>query len=245
MLLNWHTRFNAEYFGGLLSTPIFKIRHNSTRKFGQFSFTYEKTPGGKGKATNQTITIYDYYDRSMYAFQTTFIHEMIHQWQAETFGTIDHGRTFKSMADSINNRSCWNIKTHSTTNDPVAEGITPRKRGECYFLVWDDVERGRRFFCFSTIKFAENFAEACFVAKENRARYKNLQMYKVGKDDTTDGYIMNRSWKFDGSYIKFHSYEWDLYGDEVAYLMKGKENLINHLISTPKFQYANAIVNVR
>lgn len=232
-LMRWHTKFNAEYFGGLLSTPIFKIRHNSTRKLGNFHCDYIIGFSGKRRAVNQTITMYDYYDRTEKDFQTTFIHEMIHQWQSETYGVVDHKNTFRSMAANIN-RYGWNISRCSNVSGVnVAEGIIPRKKRnattECRLLIWENGDTGKKCFAFATTSCAERNANAIVGNKRNLARWRNLQMYKVKKDAKTNCFSTNRK--------DLRYYDWDKYGNWVIHLIDGKENLML------KPWYQNAIAN--
>lgn len=116
ILTQWHNEFNEEYFGGKLSMPSFIIKTNTSRQLGCF------------KGGTNTISISIYYDRSEFEFKNTFIHEMIHQWQWETYRDVNHGYTFKTMAERINRMGGWKIQRCSETTHDVAEGIAVRKR---------------------------------------------------------------------------------------------------------------------
>lgn len=102
-LENKFNKYNNEYFGGKLIMPTFRII-NTYRRLGQY------------RGRTNTISISTYFDRDEKGFDQTLIHEMIHEWQWQTYRHVDHGNTFKAKAREIN-RYGWDISRLTNIGD--------------------------------------------------------------------------------------------------------------------------------
>jgi len=212
----WHITYNVKYFGGSLCTPKFEISH-STRSLGRFKCNYRVGLWAK-IAYNETIIISNYYNRSEREFQETMLHEMIHQWQAETYGVADHGATFKRKAAEIN-RDGWAISRLSNIEDrTAAEGVTARKAANentpVYLLrlKWSD---GKDYFAFATLKWGERIMRWATETPKNMETYRTLKVYKVNKDAALRVFRTSRS--------KTAWYQLDKYEERVKHLFGGED----------------------
>ena len=86
-LAKWWRAINREIFDGELHTPLFEIR----RRRMIFGECIGETEDDLTKVTLS----FDTWFYSRKHFIECIIHEMIHQWQWETLGQMDHGKTFK------------------------------------------------------------------------------------------------------------------------------------------------------
>lgn len=91
-----HARFNDEHFEGKLSPVQFRISNRMRTRLGELSVDWR---------TDEVVEIClsrrhlrrDPWDEVRH----TVLHEMIHQWQAESGMALDHGRTFRVKAREI------------------------------------------------------------------------------------------------------------------------------------------------
>jgi len=91
----WH-ELNAEHFeGGLRDVPI-HLSGRMRRRLGQLVYH---------RATNAPIEIVlkrRFVHRGPWAdVEETLLHEMVHQWQAESGRRVDHGREFRRKAREV------------------------------------------------------------------------------------------------------------------------------------------------
>lgn len=224
-LVKWHMEYNAKYFGGALKLPVFTIKQRSANRLGQFRCKYHsRGVNGVGVSTYcEEIAISVYYDRDEMSFRETLLHEMIHQWQAETFGLVDHKDTFRRKAAQIN-RDGWNISRTTSITDNVAEGILPkakRKVGkEVRIMIWVDGKNGKKCFCFATEKCSDEMMRRICNSKESLQRWSQLEVYNVVLDEkTAKTYSVNRK--------DLRYYFYDEYGKTVEHLFNGKTNIFN------------------
>lgn len=105
-LLAHFTECNKRYFGGILPTPQFKIRH-SYFILGFFSCNYDSNYD----MYNALLEISDRYDYTYEQFTNVLVHEMIHYYLAYTKEdvSIKHGTAFSNMAKKLNSEYCLNI----------------------------------------------------------------------------------------------------------------------------------------
>lgn len=95
-------KYNVQYFDGALRKPRFKI-DNSKRRMGCYH------------PSECMISISKYYERTEKQYDTTIIHEMIHQYIRQNNirdTSAHHGKVFKSIAARIN-MDGWNIQTRT------------------------------------------------------------------------------------------------------------------------------------
>ena len=101
-------KYNEMYFENKLKTPKFKI-DNTRRRLGCCHYNSNNI------IQPCTISISKFYNRTQKQYDTTIIHEMIHQYIRQ-FNLADlgdhHGRTFQAMAKKIN-KDGWEIYTHT------------------------------------------------------------------------------------------------------------------------------------
>lgn len=119
-LNEWYVKFNYLYFGGKLKQCPIYINHTK-RALGQFCRKRD------WYGTRCFIKISNYLDRPIRDVQNTLIHEMIHQFQWETFGVCDHGYTFKQKAREINAEGGWDIARCNSTEGCTANYVRPNK----------------------------------------------------------------------------------------------------------------------
>ena len=105
-LMAYFTRYNNDYFGGILPYPEFKFK-KSYRTFGYFSCRY--TPDYE--MYDCLLEISDRYNYTEKQFRDIMVHEMIHYYLAHTKAdlAIKHGKQFKNMANYLNSMFGLNI----------------------------------------------------------------------------------------------------------------------------------------
>ncbi|HXY29743.1 MAG TPA: SprT-like domain-containing protein [Gemmatimonadaceae bacterium] len=94
-LVTWHWRYNARYFAGVLSPISIIISGRMRTRLGQYSASDGSEPA--------TICISRSHIRHHGWAEAlhTLLHEMVHQWQAETGRPIDHGADFREKAIEV------------------------------------------------------------------------------------------------------------------------------------------------
>lgn len=104
--------FNRLYFDDYLETPEFYLFH-SYKTLGWFE-CYMTPHGGE----NPRIGISDSYAYSFEELRDVLVHEMIHYYLAYTGEDrrVRHGKSFKRMAEDLNDEYGLNIQVHYNTN---------------------------------------------------------------------------------------------------------------------------------
>lgn len=91
-----HARLNAEHFGGTLGPIPIRLSGQMERKLGHVAVD---------RATGQPIEMVlnrRHVRRGPEAdWMETLLHEMVHQWQAETGRPVDHGTEFRAKAREV------------------------------------------------------------------------------------------------------------------------------------------------
>ena len=105
-LLAYFTRFNNEYFGGILPYPEFRLM-DSYFTFGYFSCNYNPDY----TMYNCVLKISKRYDYTEAQLRDIMVHEMIHYYLAYTGKDVKicHGSEFNNMARSLNSQFGLNI----------------------------------------------------------------------------------------------------------------------------------------
>jgi SprT-like family len=95
-LTAWHQRYNVRHFNGRLSTIGIRVSRRMKSRLGHYSAS---VTGGEVAeiAISRTHLIKHGWTETLH----TLLHEMVHQWQAETERTIDHGATFRAKAREV------------------------------------------------------------------------------------------------------------------------------------------------
>jgi hypothetical protein len=91
-----YRRLNAEHFAGALSEIPIRLSGRMRTRLGELAADLRT-----GRPMHITIGRRHLARHSWAEVEHTMLHEMVHQWQAETGLPIDHGRTFRQKAREI------------------------------------------------------------------------------------------------------------------------------------------------
>jgi hypothetical protein len=91
-----HERLNQKYFGRRLRTIPFRLSGRMRTRLGEVSIEI-----GSGKPVEIALSRLHLRLHSWEEVEHTVLHEMIHQWQAETGHPVDHGPTFRRKAREL------------------------------------------------------------------------------------------------------------------------------------------------
>jgi hypothetical protein len=91
-----HRRLNAQHFGGTLSDIPIRLSSRMRRRLGELSVDL-----GTGRPTEIALSRRHLNHHPWPEVEHTMLHEMVHQWQAETGLPVDHGRTFRRKAREV------------------------------------------------------------------------------------------------------------------------------------------------
>ncbi len=91
----WHERFNAEHFGGLLRSVPVRVSRRMRSRLGHYSAATDRE-GAEIAISRRHLRRHAWQE----ALQT-LLHEMVHQWQDENGLPIDHGRRFRAKARDV------------------------------------------------------------------------------------------------------------------------------------------------
>lgn len=95
-LTSLHQRLNAEHFGGTLSKIPIRLSGRMRTRLGELAVEIRS-----GCALDIAISRRHIARHAWSEVEHTLLHEMVHQWQAETGLRIDHGRTFRRKAREV------------------------------------------------------------------------------------------------------------------------------------------------
>jgi hypothetical protein len=87
---------NTRHFGGELSSIHIRLSSRMRRRLGEVRLD-RKT----GRAVHIGISRRHVRQDSWVAVTDTLLHELVHQWQAETGRPVDHGREFRAKARAV------------------------------------------------------------------------------------------------------------------------------------------------
>jgi hypothetical protein len=91
-----HRRLNQEHFGGTLGEIPIRLSGRMRRRLGELSVDIRT-----GRPVELSVSRRHIARHSWAEVEHTLLHEMVHQWQAETGLRIDHGRTFRQKAREV------------------------------------------------------------------------------------------------------------------------------------------------
>jgi hypothetical protein len=91
-----HQRFNEEHFGGTLGSLPLRISGRMRARLGELSVDLRT-----GRPIEIAISRRHLARHPWPEVEHTMLHEMIHQWQAETGLRVDHGATFRARARMV------------------------------------------------------------------------------------------------------------------------------------------------
>jgi hypothetical protein len=91
-----HRRFNAEHFGGTLDEIPIRLSGRMRVRLGEVSVDLRT-----GRPIEIAMSRLHVIRHSWSEVEHTMLHEMVHQWQAESGLPVDHGRTFRAKAGEV------------------------------------------------------------------------------------------------------------------------------------------------
>jgi hypothetical protein len=94
-LVRWHQHYNAEHFGGALSAIPIRVSRRMRARLGQYAAANSVAPA-EISISHSHIRRHGW-EEALH----TLLHEMVHQWQAETGHPLDHGREFRAKAREV------------------------------------------------------------------------------------------------------------------------------------------------
>lgn len=91
-----HRDLNAGHFGGMLGAVPIRISGRMRRRLGELSVDIRT-----GRPLELTVSRRHIARDPWPEVEHTMLHEMVHQWQAETGLRVDHGPTFRKKAREV------------------------------------------------------------------------------------------------------------------------------------------------
>ncbi len=91
-----HRSLNVRHFGGALRAIPFRISDRMRTRVGEVSVDL-----GTGRVTEISISRRHVLKDLWSEVESTVLHEMIHQWQAEAGLSVDHGAVFRAKAAEV------------------------------------------------------------------------------------------------------------------------------------------------
>ena len=95
-LTGLHQRLNAEHFGGSLGEIPIRLSSRMSTRLGELAVEIRS-----GRPLDIAISRRHIAVHAWPEVEHTMLHEMVHQWQAETGLRIDHGPTFRRKAREV------------------------------------------------------------------------------------------------------------------------------------------------
>jgi hypothetical protein len=95
-LAHWHQEYNLRHFGGALAEIPIKLSGRMRSRLGQYT-----TATPFGEPAEITISRAHIRKHGWAEALHTLLHEMVHQWQAESGMPIDHGPGFRAKAAAV------------------------------------------------------------------------------------------------------------------------------------------------
>ena len=95
-LVSLHHQLNARHFGGALGEIPIRLSSRMRTRLGELAVEIRS-----GKPLEITISRRHLARHPWPEIEHTMLHEMVHQWQAESGLRIDHGRTFRQKARQV------------------------------------------------------------------------------------------------------------------------------------------------
>jgi len=94
-LTEWHARYNADHFGGMLKGIPVRVSRRMRSRLGHYS-------AANASETGEIAISWRHVRRHGWdEVLHTLLHEMVHQWQDESGHPLDHGRLFRAKAREV------------------------------------------------------------------------------------------------------------------------------------------------
>lgn len=94
-LTEWHTRYNAERFGGALKRVSVRVSRRMRARLGHYA------PAQHGRHAEIAISRRHLRRHGFAEGLETLLHEMVHQWQDEEGHPLGHDRHFREKAKAV------------------------------------------------------------------------------------------------------------------------------------------------
>jgi SprT-like family len=91
-----HERFNAKHFGGALTDIPIRLSGRMRRRLGELSIDLRD-----GRPLEIALSRRHVARHAWTEVEHTMLHEMVHQWQAESGLPVDHGPAFREKAAEL------------------------------------------------------------------------------------------------------------------------------------------------
>jgi hypothetical protein len=91
-----HRELNQEHFGGTLGEIAIRLSSRMRRRLGELSVDIRT-----GRPMELSISRQHIARHTWAEVEHTLLHEMVHQWQAESGLRVDHGSTFRHKAREV------------------------------------------------------------------------------------------------------------------------------------------------
>jgi hypothetical protein len=95
-LAAWHRDYNRRHFGAALQPVAIRISGRMRSRLGQYT-----AASPAGEPAEIAIARAHIRRHGWGEVLHTLLHEMVHQWQAETGHALDHGRSFRAQAREV------------------------------------------------------------------------------------------------------------------------------------------------
>ena len=95
-LADLHAALNRQYFEGRLAAILIRLSSRMRSRLGEL-----RMERGTGAAIEIALSRRHLRRDGWLAVRDTLLHEMIHQWQAESSLPVDHGRRFRDKAKAV------------------------------------------------------------------------------------------------------------------------------------------------
>jgi hypothetical protein len=95
-LVSLHERLNETHFGGALGAIPIRLSGRMRTRLGELAVDLRT-----GRPEEIAISRHHIRRHPWSEVEHTLLHEMVHQWQAESRLPVDHGRTFKRKAREL------------------------------------------------------------------------------------------------------------------------------------------------
>jgi hypothetical protein len=91
-----HRQLNRQHFGGTLAEIPIRISSRMRSRLGELSVDLKTGRPTEIGLSRRHLTRHPWVE-----VEHTMLHEMVHQWQAESGYPVDHGRIFRQKATEV------------------------------------------------------------------------------------------------------------------------------------------------
>ncbi|MEP7226930.1 MAG: SprT-like domain-containing protein [Gemmatimonadales bacterium] len=123
-LTGLHQRLNAEHFGGSLGEIPIRLSSRMRTRLGELAVEIRS-----GRPLDIAISRRHIARHAWSEVEHTMLHEMVHQWQAETGLRIDHGPTFRRKAREVGVLPAAKRRVSGEAGKRVSSGCLEQRGG--------------------------------------------------------------------------------------------------------------------